>query len=222
MRRNNFAAWHRAGVMFALMLPLGVTNAFADEKTHEDRSPSEKSYQAGDSSPVGQAEMHHNINPKAPPMTKAEFDTAKNIYFQRCAGCHGVLRKGATGKPLTTDKTIASGTEYLKVFIKYGSPGGMPNWGTSGELNDAEVDLMARYVQQEPPTPPEWGMKEMLASLQVLVPPSQRPKKKLNDLDLKEGSGVRKLQLDGNPDVAGDQTKNFKAAELFKFMVPKD
>lgn len=45
---------------------------------------------------------------------------------------------------------------------------------------------------------------------------------KLNDLDLKEGSGVRKLQLDGNPDVAGDQTKNFKAAELFKFMVPKD
>jgi nitrite reductase (NO-forming)/hydroxylamine reductase len=50
--------------------------------------------------------MHHNINPKAPPMTKAEFEKAKNIYFQRCAGCHGVLRKGATGKPLTTDKTL--------------------------------------------------------------------------------------------------------------------
>jgi penicillin V acylase-like amidase (Ntn superfamily) len=45
---------------------------------------------------------------------------------------------------------------------------------------------------------------------------------KLNELDLKEGSGARKLQLDGNPDVAGDQTKNFKPAELFKFMVPKD
>lgn len=45
---------------------------------------------------------------------------------------------------------------------------------------------------------------------------------KLNELDLKEGSGPRKLQLDGNPDVAGDQTKNFKPAELFKFMVPKD
>jgi penicillin V acylase-like amidase (Ntn superfamily) len=43
---------------------------------------------------------------------------------------------------------------------------------------------------------------------------------KLNELDIKEGSGVRKLQLDGNPDVAGDQTKNFKAAELFKFMAP--
>ncbi|MDK9723282.1 MAG: nitrite reductase [Sterolibacteriaceae bacterium MAG5] len=128
--------------------------------------------------------MHHNINPKAPPMTKDEFEKGKNIYFQRCAGCHGVLRKGATGKPLTTDKTIANGTEYLKVFIKYGSAGGMPNWGTSGELTDAEVDLMARYVQQEPPTPPEWGMKEMMASLKVFVPPSQRPAKKMNDLDL--------------------------------------
>jgi mono/diheme cytochrome c family protein len=142
------------------------------------------SYQAGDSSPVGDTAMHHNINPKAPPMTKEEFEKAKNIYFQRCAGCHGVLRKGATGKPLTTDKTLASGTEYLKVFITYGSPGGMPNWGTSGDLTEAEVDMMARYVQQEPPVPPEWGMKEMMASLKISVPPEQRPTKKMNDLDL--------------------------------------
>jgi nitrite reductase (NO-forming)/hydroxylamine reductase len=54
--------------------------------------------QAGDS-PLGKVDMHQNINPKAPPMTKEEFEKAKNIYFQRCAGCHGVLRKGATGKP---------------------------------------------------------------------------------------------------------------------------
>jgi nitrite reductase (NO-forming)/hydroxylamine reductase len=180
MGNSNFAVWRKAGLIIALALPLGLTNVIAQEA----RSPAEKSYQAGDSSPVGQAEMHHNINPKAPPMTKDEFEKGKNIYFQRCAGCHGVLRKGATGKPLTTDKTIANGTEYLKVFIKYGSPGGMPNWGTSGELNDAEVDLMARYVQQEPPTPPEWGMKEMMASLKVTVPPSKRPTKKLNNLDL--------------------------------------
>ena len=36
----------------------------------------------------------------APDMTRAEFEHAKQIYFERCAGCHGVLRKGATGKPL--------------------------------------------------------------------------------------------------------------------------
>jgi nitrite reductase (NO-forming)/hydroxylamine reductase len=59
---------------------------------------------------------------------------ARQIYFERCAGCHGVLRKGATGKPLTPDITRAKGTEYLKVFIAYGSPAGMPNWLTSGEM----------------------------------------------------------------------------------------
>lgn len=45
---------------------------------------------------------------------------------------------------------------------------------------------------------------------------------RLNDLDFKEGSGPRKLQLDGSPNVAGDQTRNFKPATLFKFLVPKE
>ena len=184
MENSHFTAWRKAGLIIALALPLGVTTVTAQVKTQEQRSPSEKSYQAGDSSPVGAAIVHQNSNPKAPPMTEAEFQTGANIYFQRCAGCHGVLRKGATGKPLTTDKTIASGTAYLEVFIKHGSPGGMPNWGTSGELTDAEVNLMARYIQQEPPTPPEWGMKEMMASLKVTVPPSKRPTKKMNKLEL--------------------------------------
>jgi nitrite reductase (NO-forming)/hydroxylamine reductase len=173
----------RTCLAIALALPLSLGFAIAQERAKPGVTATEMQYQAGDS-PLGKIEMHQNVNPKAPSMTKAEFDQAKEIYFQRCAGCHGVLRKGATGKALTTDKTLASGTEYLKVFIKYGSPAGMPNWGTSGELTDAQVDLMARYVQQEPPTPPEWGMKEMMASLKVAVPPSQRPKKKMNNLDL--------------------------------------
>ncbi len=45
---------------------------------------------------------------------------------------------------------------------------------------------------------------------------------KLNELDFSEGSGPRKLQLDGHPDLAGDQTRNFKPAALFKFIVPKE
>ncbi|MBI5109773.1 MAG: c-type cytochrome [Rhodocyclales bacterium] len=181
MIRNTLLPSRRTCLAISLALPLGL--ALAQDRAKPGVTATEMQYQAGDS-PLGKVEMHQNVNPKAPPMTKAEFDQAKEIYFQRCAGCHGVLRKGATGKPLTTDKTLASGTEYLKVFIKFGSPAGMPNWGTSGELTDAQVDLMARYVQQEPPTPPEWGMKEMMASLKVSVPPSQRPTKKMNTLDL--------------------------------------
>jgi cytochrome c5 len=63
-------------------------------------SPTEKAYQVGDASPVGSEPMVHSINPKAPPMTVAEFAAGQKIYFERCAGCHGVLRKGATGKGL--------------------------------------------------------------------------------------------------------------------------
>jgi len=139
--------------------------------------------QAG-ASPLADVEMHQDINPKAPPMTKAEFDRARQIYFERCAGCHGVLRKGATGKPLTPDITLARGTEYLKVFINYGSPAGMPNWGTSGDLTAEEVDMMARYIQQTPPQPPEFGLAEMKATWKVIVPPEKRPKKKMNKYNI--------------------------------------
>ena len=141
-------------------------------------------YEGTGTSPLATEDMHQDINPKAPTMTKAEFDKGRQIYFERCAGCHGVLRKGATGKALTADITLAKGTEYLKVFIGYGSPAGMPNWGSSGQLTDAEVDLMARYVQQTPPTPPEYGMKEMEASWKELVPVAQRPKKKMNNYNI--------------------------------------
>jgi len=143
-----------------------------------------REYQTAGGSPLANVPMHQDINPLAPKMTEAEFDKAKRIFFERCAGCHGVLRKGATGKPLTPDITLDKGLEYLKVFIKYGSPGGMPNWGTSGVLNDDEVDLMARYIQQTPPAPPEFGLKEMEATWKVIVPVDQRPKKKMNNLNL--------------------------------------
>ena len=117
-------------------------------------------------------------------LTEAESERARGIYFQRCAGCHGVLRKGATGKPLTTDITQKVGTSYLETFIKYGSPAGMPNWGTSGLLNDQDINLMARYLQVEPPVPPEWGMNEMKGAWLVRVPPEQRPSKQENNFNL--------------------------------------
>ncbi|QDZ30612.1 nitrite reductase [Noviherbaspirillum sp. UKPF54] len=167
-----------AAMLAALPLAIGV--AYADDKPHQGP---ELKYQAG-ASPMAAEEMHQNINPKAPPMTKAEFERAKQIYFERCAGCHGVLRKGATGKPLTPDITLAKGTDYLKVFIAYGSPAGMPNWQTSGDLTEKEVDMMARYVQQEPPTPPEYGIKEMLATWKEIIPVAKRPTKKMNNYNI--------------------------------------
>ena len=128
--------------------------------------------------------MHQTSNPKAPPMTQEEFDRARQIYFERCAGCHGVLRKGATGKPLTPDITVDKGTEYLKVFIGYGSPAGMPNWLTSGEFDEKTVDLMARYIQHDAPTPPEFSLEDMEKSRKEYIPVAKRPTKKMNNYNI--------------------------------------
>ena len=122
--------------------------------------------------------------PGVPTMTDEEFSRAKKIYFERCAGCHGVLRNGATGKALTTDLTRELGYDYLHAFINYGSPGGMPNWGTSGDFTEADVDLMTRYLLNEPPQPPEYGLPKITESWKVHVPVADRPTEQQNDLDL--------------------------------------
>lgn len=154
-----------------------------DASKHIEIENAEGAYQ-GAPSAVDPASTKDMITTEGPPMTVVEFDRGKQIFFERCAGCHGVLRKGATGKPLTPDITREKGTEYLKTFITYGSPAGMPNWGTSGELSKEDVDLMARYVQHEPPLPPEWGMKDMKDSWKVVVKPEDRPTKQMNSYNL--------------------------------------
>lgn len=169
-----------AGIAATLLTSLSV----CAQAPSQPMAPTEKAYQAADSSPVGAIPMVHSINPKAPAMSVAEFDEGRKIYFERCAGCHGVLRKGATGKALTPDITVGKGTDYLKVFIAYGSPAGMPNWQTSGELNEKQVDLMARYIQHDPPQPPEWSMADMKGTWKVLIQPKDRPTKKMNSYNI--------------------------------------
>jgi len=122
--------------------------------------------------------------PETQRLNNEQFAQAKQVYFERCAGCHGVLRKGATGKPLSTDITRKVGIDYLKNFITYGSAGGMPNWGTSGALTDEEIDVMARYLLHEPPVPPEWGMKELMGTWNLIIPPEDRPTQKMNKLNI--------------------------------------
>ena len=134
--------------------------------------------------------------PQAPTMTAAEKETAKKIYFERCAGCHGVLRKGATGKNLEphwsmTDKDgktteggmLALGQSRLEKIIGYGTDGGMVNFDDI--LTKEEINLMARYIQNTPDVPPEHSLKDQLDSWKVLVEVKDRPTKQLNKLNLK-------------------------------------
>ncbi len=150
---------------------------------HPETTEAELRYKAAPAAvPAETAKV--SLSPEAPPVAPEEFARAKQIFFERCAGCHGVLRKGATGKPLTPDITRSKGTEYLKALINYGSPAGMPNWGSSGELSAKDIDILARYLQHEPPAPPEFGMPEMKASWKIFVPVEKRPTKPMHKLNI--------------------------------------
>jgi len=124
------------------------------------------------------------VSTEGPRITEDEFAHATQLYFERCAGCHGVLRNGATGSPLTVDLTREKGTQYLQTVINYGSAAGMPNWGTSGELSDRDMNELARFLQHPPPQPPEFGMPQIEESWNVLIPPDQRPDRPQHDYDV--------------------------------------
>ncbi|MEO5345605.1 MAG: nitrite reductase [Magnetococcus sp. YQC-9] len=110
-----------------------------------------------------------------PTLTKEEFQKGQQIYFDRCSGCHGALRKGATGPDITPAKTRLKTLDALDKILFNGTDGGMPGWGKSGFMTKDETALMAKYVQIEAPMPPEWGMKEMKNSWKIHVPVDKRP-----------------------------------------------
>ena len=120
------------------------------------------------------------------PLNDAEFEEAKSLYFQRCAGCHGVLRKGATGKSLLpqpdkkkkTKGTLKIGTKRLAKIIKEGTEGGMNNFDDI--FNDKQIDILARYIQMEPPIPPEMDLALMKERHKVFVQPKDYPSKPLH------------------------------------------
>ncbi len=151
---------------------------------HPAASEAQVSYQ-GAPSGIDPEQTVQMIDSEGPAMRTDEFAQATKIYFERCAGCHGVLRKGATGKPLTTDITREKGLDFLKTLITYGSPAGMPNWGTSGDLSAEQIDAMARFLQHDPPEPPQWGMAEMQDSWHVYVAPADRPEKPQHKRNIK-------------------------------------
>ena len=110
-------------------------------------------------------------------LTGADFEKAKGIYFQRCAGCHSTLRAGATGPNIQPERTKKLGTTVLKNTLMNGLPGGMPPWGKIGVLSDDEMTLMANYIQMTPPEPPQMPLEKIKASHKILVPVDQRVKK---------------------------------------------
>jgi nitrite reductase (NO-forming) / hydroxylamine reductase len=114
-----------------------------------------------------------------PSLSKADFEHAKTLYFQRCAGCHGVLRKGATGKSLEPINTIEKGQSRLEKILTYGTEGGMNNFNDI--FSKDEIKMMATYIQLEPPIPPEMSLELMQSRTKVYIEPKDYPTKPMHD-----------------------------------------
>jgi mono/diheme cytochrome c family protein len=91
-------------------------------------------------------------------LTQTEMDEGTTIYFNNCVMCHGPERKGDVGPSLLphgdgkAPSTVDLGVEGIKGHIENGTMGGMPEW--KGILTDAQISLMAKFLQIDPPMPP--------------------------------------------------------------------
>lgn len=144
-----------------------------------------------------------------PELSPQELKKATQIYFDRCAGCHGMLRKGATGPALTPEAMKEKGytLEVIEDFIYNGTPGGMPDWGRQGILTKEETKLLAKYLMHKPSEPPLMSLSEMMKWWKIIVPPEERPTKPQHNLNWKNFMGIILRDVGKVAIVDGDTKK---------------
>ncbi len=142
-----------------------------------------------------------------PTLSAQDMEDAKYIYYDRCSGCHGALRKGATGPSITSEKMSKKTLAELDKMIFYGTDAGMPGWGRTGELTAAQSKLMAKFVQLPAPVPPEMGLKDMMKTWKVFVPVADRPKKQQHRRNIDNYFGVILRDIGEGGIIDGDKRK---------------
>ena len=123
-------------------------------------------------------------------LTQTQFETTKNIYFDRCAGCHGLYRTGATGPLIDENRSKWIGTDGLAALLRYGTPRGMPNFGHSKILTETQITHLSSYLQLPPPDAPPLPMEDIRASWNLIVPVSERPTQPAHSRDWENFFGV--------------------------------
>ncbi len=160
------------------MPALGLSDAETDEVIAYLESTSE--VEGSSAAPEGPRDL-----------SAAEFDEASEIFFNRCAGCHGTLRAGATGPAIQPeDRTLEIGTAGIETILTKGLPGGMPAWGDAGILTEGEIDLLANFIQLDPPTPPPLDLTQITESWNLVVPVADRPTESQTARDWEDFTGV--------------------------------
>ena len=119
-----------------------------------------------------------SVSAAEPTLSKADFEKAQLHYFQRCAGCHGVLRKGATGKNLEPENMLKKGQKRLEKIIALGTEGGMNNFDDL--FTKKEIANLATFIQMTPPVPPEMSLEQMRGHTKQYVDLKDYPTKPLH------------------------------------------
>ena len=122
-----------------------------------------------------------SVSAAEPTLSDADFASSQLLYFQRCAGCHGVLRKGATGKNLEPESTIKKGQKRLEKIIALGTEGGMNNFDDI--FSKKQIADMATYIQMTPPVPPEMSLTQMRSHTKEYIAPKDYPTKPMHGLN---------------------------------------
>ena len=113
-----------------------------------------------------------------PTLSEKDFEESKQLYFQRCAGCHGALRKGATGKSLEPKLTKKLGQKRLEKIITLGTEGGMNNFDDL--FSKKQIKNLATYIQMDVPPPAELGLAEMKKRWKTYIKPEDYPTKPMH------------------------------------------
>lgn len=126
---------------------------------------------------------------------------AERLYEQHCAVCHGADRSGYIGPALNRDETRLSRSEVLGRILSGAPPTLMPqhpSW--RGVLGAKDRDLLADLIKTQPARKLSWGLQDIRASLQVLVPPGA-PK-----------AGAPRYRIDHIDDLMGVMSRGRQAA----------
>lgn len=139
---------------------------------------------------VGSAVVFAQTPAPPTPLSQEQMDEAFDIYFNLCSGCHGPTRAGATGPELTYDTLGLKGEAYIKAILFTGLPGGMPNWGAQGVLDQEQMDLMAAYLLNPVPEAPILTFEEVYDTWRVIKEPEDRPTEPQTDRNWENYFGV--------------------------------
>ena len=106
----------------------------------------------------------------------AVFRTLRRLPRRAAQRCNG---QGAdAGHYDGEGHGIPESADYLRLTGRYAE------LGYVGRSDRSKIDIMARFLQQEPPAPPEFGMPEMQASWKLMVAPEDRPTEPQHDRNI--------------------------------------